>query len=155
MDIQSYMEFGTLIISLIALIISYFSFKESKKARIELGRAFLSMDLIQTSDGLYSILCNVGNTYAYDVEVTVSDHFVNGFKNLSVVQPSRTYRFLLLNGQNISDYPEIITFTVKYHDYYSQKRSIKKVFKFKIIDYLKYDMRYSKDFDCYDIEKTF
>lgn len=155
MNNQFYTELATIIISVIALLISYFSFKESKRARIELGRAFLSMELIQTNDGLYVLLHNIGNTYAYDVKVTVSENFVNGFENLSIIQPSSTYRFLLLSNQNISDYPETITFIVKYHDYYSSKYFIEKIFEFKIIDYLKYDMSYNKDINCYDIKKSF
>lgn len=155
MNNHFYIEIGTLLISLLSLGVSIFSFKESKKARIELGQAFLSMELIQTSEGLYSILRNIGNTYAYDVKITVSKDFVNGFKNLSIIQPDSTYRFLLLNNQNISDYPEVIKFTIKYHDYYSPKNFIDKVFEFQIIDYLKYDVTYNKDFDCYDIKKSF
>lgn len=155
MNIKSYMELATVMVSVIALFISHLSLKESKKARIELGRAFLSMELIQTPEGLYAMLRNIGNTYAYDTKVTVSADFVNGFENLSIIQPGCTYRFLLLNNQNISDYPEMITFTVSYHDYYSPKYYIEKVFKFKIIDYLKHDISYNKDFNCYDIKKSF
>ena len=58
-------------------------------------------------------------------------------------------------NQNISEYPEIITFTVMYHDYYSQRHFIKKEYKFKLVDYLKYDINYNRDFNCYDIKKSF
>lgn len=155
MDNQFYIELLALIVSVIALFISYFNFKENEKSRIELGSAFLSMELIQTFEGLYVILRNIGNTYAYDVKVDVSADFVNGFENLSIIQPDSTYRFLLLSPQNIADYSEIITFTINYHDYYSPKQFIEKKFKFKVIDFLKYDISYNKDFNCYDIKKSF
>lgn len=42
-----------------------------------------------------------------------------------------------------------------YHDYYSQRHFIKKEYKFKLVDYLKYDINYNRDFNCYDIKKSF
>lgn len=155
MNNQFYMDLATIIVSVVALLVSYFSLLESKKARIELGRAFLSMNLVQTSEGLYVMLHNIGNSYAYDVNVTVSKDFVNGFENLSTIQPGDVYRYLLLHPQNVSDYPEIIRITIQYHDYYSSIRLIEKNFEFKIIDFLKFDMKYNKDFNCYDIKKSF
>lgn len=120
-----------------------------------MGQAFLSMDLVQTSEGLYAMLRNIGRSCAYDVNVITSANFVNGFENLSTIQPDSVYRFLLLHPQNVSDYPEIITFTIQYHDYYSTKCLIKKIFEFKIIEFLKYDMEYNENFNCYDIRKSF
>ena len=155
MNNQFNTELVSILVSTIALLISYFSLKESKKARIEMGQAFLSMDLIQTSEGLYAMLRNIGKSCAYDVNVITSANFVNGFENLSTIQPDNVYRFLLLHPQNVSDYPEIITFTIQYHDYYSTKCLIKKSFEFKIIDFLKYDMEYNENFNCYDIRKSF
>lgn len=155
MDSQFYIELAAVIVSVIALLISFLSFKESKRARIELGQAYLSMELIHTSEGLYAMLRNIGNTYAYDVKVSASQDFLNGFENLSIIQPDHLYRFLLLNRQNVSLYPESVVFTIKYHDYYSQKHYIIKEFKFKIMDYLKYDVEYNKDFNCYNIKKSF
>lgn len=153
------MEFTTkivsILISIIALVVSYFSLKESKKARIESSQAFLSMDLIQTSEGLYAMLRNIGKSYAYDVNVFVSANFVNGFENLSTIQPDSVYRFMLLQPQNISNYPETVTFTVQYHDYYSPKRLVEKSFKFKIINFLKYNIKYNNNLNCYDIKKSF
>lgn len=155
MNSQSYIDLAAVIVSVIALLVSYFSYKETKRARIELGQAFLSMELIQNSEGVYVLLHNLGNTYAYDVKVSVTKEFVNGFENLNILQPGSNYRFLLLNNQNISEYPEIITFTVMYHDYYSQRHFIKKEYKFKLVDYLKYDINYNRDLNCYDIKKSF
>lgn len=155
MNSHSYIDLAAVIVSVIALLVSYFSYKETKRARIELGQAFLSMELIQNSEGVYVLLHNLGNTYAYDVKVSVTTEFVNGFENLNILQPGSNYRFLLLNNQNISEYPEIITFTVMYHDYYSKRHFIKKEYKFKLVDYLKYDINYNKDFNCYDIKKSF
>lgn len=152
---QFYIDLSAVIVSVIALLISYYSYKESKRARIELGRAFLSIELIQNSEGLYVLLHNLGNTYAYDVKISVTEEFVNGFENLTILQPGNSYRFLLLNTPKIFDYPEIIVFTVKYHDYYSPNRYITKEFKFNLVDCLKYDINYNKDFNCYDIKKSF
>ena len=155
MNNQEYIELAAVIIALFALIISYLSLRESRKARKELGQAFLSMQLVQTTEGLYVVLNNIGNTYAYDVKITNSENFVNGFENLSNIQPGFAYRCLLLNSSNISGYPEKIIFRVQYHDYYSPKHFIKKKFEFKIIDFLKYNTLYNKDFNCYDIQKSF
>lgn len=155
METQLYIDSAAVVVAVFALFISYFSLKESKRARRELGQAFLSMQLLQTTEGLYVTLNNIGNTYAYDVTVTTSENFVNGFEKLSIVQPNHTYRFLLLNNQNIYNYPEKIVFKVQYHDYYSPKIFIEKIFEFKIIDCLKYNINYNKDFNCYDINKAF
>lgn len=155
MNNQFNTEIVSILVSIIALLVSYFSLKESKKARIEMGQAFLSMDLVQTSEGLYAMLRNIGRSCAYDVNVITSANFVNGFENLSTIQPDSVYRFLLLHPQNVSDYPEIITFTIQYHDYYSTKCLIKKILEFKIIEFLKYDMEYNENFNCYDIRKSF
>lgn len=155
MDIVTHIELATLIVSVIALFISYVSLKESEKARIESGRAFLSMELIQVSEKLYVILRNIGNTYAYDVEVIATADFVNCFESLSTIQPGSTYGFLLLNSQSVSHYPETITFKIKYHDCYAPKHFIQKEFTFNIIDYIKYDVTYNKEFDYYDIKKSF
>lgn len=51
MNSQSYIDLAAVIVSVIALLVSYFSYKETKRARIELGQAFLSMELIQNSEG--------------------------------------------------------------------------------------------------------
>ena len=86
MNSQSYIDLAAVIVSVIALLVSYFSYKETKRARIELGQAFLSMELIQNSEGVYALLHNLGNTYAYDVKVSVTKEFVNGFENLNILQ---------------------------------------------------------------------
>lgn len=155
MDIDLVTRIISIFVSVIALFISVFSLRDSKKARKELGQAFLSMDLIQTADGLYAMLRNIGKSYAYDVNVLVSPNFVNGFENLSTIQPNNVYRFLLLHPLNISNYPDIVKFTIQYHDYYSPKCLIEKSFEFKIMDCLKFNMEYNKNFNCYDIKKFF
>lgn len=155
LNIELTTKIVSILISIIALFVSYFSLKESKKARIESSQAFLSMDLIQTSEGLYAMLRNIGKSCAYDVNIFVSANFVNGFENLSTIQPDKVYRFMLLHPQNVSDYPETVTFTVQYHDYYSQKHLVEKSFTFKIINFLKYNMEYNNNLNCYDIKKSF
>lgn len=152
---NTYIDMAVAVISVFALFVSYFSYKESRKARIEFGQSFLSINLIQISGELYAVLRNIGNTYAYDLEINVSDNFVNGFESLSILQPNTAYGFLLLNAHNVSQYPEKVVFKIKYHDYYSQKKFIEKKFAFKLVDYLRYDMHYNTEFQYYDIKKSF
>lgn len=155
MTIEIYIDIAVAIIAGIALLVSYFSYKESKKMRLESGRAFLTIELLQTKEGLYALLSNIGNTCAYDMTISLSDCFTNGFKNLNIIRPGYSYRFLLLKGQDISAYPEEIKFELIYNDCYSPKHGIRKAFSFKIIDSLKFDISYNHDFDCYDITKSF
>ena len=143
-----------IIISIFSFIISIFSLKESKMSRIESGRAFLSINLIQVSGKIYAILQNIGNTYAYDIEVKNTKNFVNGFEKLSILQPGDKYGFLLINSSELAQYPEIIIFDIKYHDYYSNQDFIKKHFEFDLSDYVKYNIRYNDEFDYYDIQKS-
>lgn len=143
------------IIAGIALIISYLSYLESKKNRLEYGRAFLAMELLQTKTGLYAIISNIGNTYAYDMKVTSPSCFTNGFDNLETIRPGYTYRFLVMNGQDVSNYPEEVSFLVTYRDYYSSKHVTKKEFCFKLVDHLKFNVTYNQEFQCYDITKSF
>lgn len=77
----------SIVISIIAAMIAYCSWKESKIVRIESGQAFLSISLIQISGKIYAILQNIGNTYAYDIEIKNTDDFVNGFEKISILQP--------------------------------------------------------------------
>lgn len=67
-----------IIISIISAVIAFSSWRESRMIRIESGRAFLSISLIQMSGKIYAILQNIGTTYAYDIEVKNTDNFVNG-----------------------------------------------------------------------------
>lgn len=138
-----------------ALLVSYLGYRESKKTRSEYGRAFLTMEFLQTKEGLYAILSNIGNTHAYDMKVTMTSYFTNGFENLHILRPEHTYRFLIMGGQDVSCYPEEVVFLITYRDYYSPKHDIKKEFHFRLVDCLKFHVTYNQDFQCYDITKSF
>lgn len=144
----------SIVISIIAVMIAYCSWKESKIIRIESGQAFLSISLIQISGKIYAILQNIVNTYAYDIEIKNTDDFVNGFEKISILQPGDKYGFLLINSSELSQYPEVVSFNVKYHDYYSKKHFIKKNFDFNLSDYVKYNIQYNDEFHYYDIKKN-
>ena len=144
-----------IIISIISAVIAFSSWRESRMIRIESGRAFLSISLIQMSGKIYAILQNIGTTYAYDIEVKNTDNFVNGFEKISILQPGDKYGFLLIISSELSQYPEIVSFNVKYHDYYSKKHFIKKIFDFNLSDYVKYNIQYNDEFLYYDIKKNF
>ena len=148
-------EYIALIISACALFISYKSWRENRKNRIEVGRAFISMSLMQIDGKLFVMLQNIGKTYAYDVKITTSIDFVNGFETLSVIQPGIAYGYLLMDTVNVSQYPDKIQFDVKYHDYYSSKKYVNKNFALNILDTIKYDMYFNKTFNYYEIKKTF
>lgn len=153
MDIS--LDFISVIIAGMALIVSVLCFFENRKTRVEHGCAYLAMELMQIDSKLYLILSNIGNTFAYDMEVKMSDSFVNVFENLKIICPGCSYRYCLLNNNDISTYPDNIKIVIKYHDYYSPKCMIKREFSFNLIDYLKYDVVCSQTYSCYDITKSF
>ena len=81
--------------------------------------------------------------------------FVSGFEKISILQPGDKYGFLLINSSELSQYPEVVSFNVKYHDYYSKKHFIIKNFDFNLSDYVKYNIQYNDEFHYYDIKKNF
>lgn len=139
----------------IAMFISFFSYLESRKSRREQGQAFLFIDLMQVESRLYVVVKNIGNTFAYNVEITVSEPFVNRFSNLRLIQPGTLYRYDLLDSQEAGAYPTEVMFSINYLDRYSKRKVIRKTFRFKLVDYLKYDISYNNVFGVYDISKTY
>lgn len=144
-----------IIISSIAMIISFFTYRLNVKLRKEHGQAFIFIDIVQIESKLYVSVNNAGNTFAHDVKITASEPFVNRFSNLRLIQPNTVYRYPLLESQNTSDYPAEVTFSISYLDRYSKKRATQKVYSFKLLDYLKYDVSYNSEVGAYDISKTY
>lgn len=141
--------------SILALIISILCYYDNRKARIEQGRAYISVELMRNNSKLYLVLSNIGNTYAYDMEISISKPFVNLFQDLKTIRPECVYRYCLLDNVKMSDYPTSIEVMVSYHDSYSSKIAKKKKFTFNLLDCSKYDIIYNQDFSCYDISKSF
>lgn len=152
---EAHLDFISISIAGVALIVSVLCYFENRKTRIEHGRAYLTVELMQTNTKLYLILSNIGNTFAYDMEIKMSEHFVNVFQNLKSIRPGCSYRYCLLDNNDIGTYPEVIEVVIKYHDYYTPKHIIKKRFSFKIIDYVKFDVVCNQEYSCYDISKSF
>lgn len=139
----------------LAMVISFFSYCESRKLRKEQGQAFLFADIMQMDSTLYVIVCNIGETFAYDVRITVEEPFVNRFSNLRLLQPGISYRYSLLNSHDFSEYPAELKLTISYHDRYARWKTVKKGFQFNLVDYLKYDVSFDNMHDIYDISKSY
>lgn len=150
-----YLDFISISIAGVALIVSVLCYFENRKTRIEHGSAYLTVELMQINSKLYLILSNIGNTFAYDMQIKISAPFVNVFQNLKSIRPGCSYRYCLLDNNDISTYPEVIEIVIEYHDYYTPKRIIKKTFSFRLFDYLKFDVICNQEYSCYDISKSF
>ncbi len=142
-------------IAFLAFFISVLGYFESRKIRIEQGRAYISAELVQIDSKIYLMLSNIGNTFAYNLQVNIPDAFVNPFQNLKVIRPKCSYRYHLLDRDEMASYPEIVTITISYNDYYATKKAIKRKLEFHLTDYIKADIDYDAKFDCYDIRKSF
>lgn len=152
---KEYLDIISILVAGVALIVSVLCYFENRKTRIEHGRAYLTAEIMQINSKLYLVLSNVGNTFAYDMEIKMSDAFVNVFENLKTIRPGCSYRYCLLDNNDISTYPDIIEIIIKYHDYYSPTFAIEKTYSFKLIEYLKFDVIYDQKYSCYDIKKSF
>lgn len=152
---QTDFEPVSIIIAVFALLVSALGYWESRRIRIEQGRSYLSAEIFQIDSKIYVMLSNIGNTFAYNLQVNIPDSFVNPFQNLKVIRPKCSYRYHLLDRDEIASYPEIVTITITYNDYYSKKKTIKKEFEFHLEDYLKANIDYDPKFDCFDIKKSF
>ncbi len=138
-------------IAAIALMISLFSYFEARRTRIECGRAYLIIELMQIDSKLYILLSNIGNTYAYDLEIIMDDKYINNFAHLDTIRPSCSYRYCLLNSSDVCVYPDTLNVTLKYRDCYNSLFKNKKLFVFNVIEYLKFDMVNNTEYACYDI----
>ena len=150
--ISNYM---TEFIAAVALLVSLLAYCLNRKLRKEQGQALLFVDLMQIDAKIYAVITNIGKTFAYDVTITVSAPFANRFSNLKLIQPGVTYRYLLLDSTDTADYPESLTFKILYHDYYSKRKLACQSNHFKLLDYLKYDVSYHRDYDVYEINKVY
>lgn len=150
-DLDTILVGCSLIVSIVSAIFSaILSWKVSKKS----GQTLLNIELMLTSEGLYAVLSNVGNAYAYDVKINVSENFVNGFEYLTLIQPHYTYRYLLLSDTNqLSLYPEKVCFSIQYKDSYTRKQAKTYQNDFCLLDHLKYKMSYNQMFNSYDLSK--
>lgn len=142
-------------ISAIALLVSFLSFWESRKTRIQQGQAFLTIELIQNKNTIFVLMKNIGNTFAYNIKISVTEPYPNYFENLKSISPNTCYRYALINNLEIADYPEEIKFILEYNDIYSAIKTKKVYFGFNLINHLKYRVSYSRESGCYEIDKAF
>lgn len=151
----SYIDVVSACIAAAAMVISFFTLWENKKLRQEQGQARIFVEVMQMDLVLYLVLHNIGGTYANDVNITVSEPFVNRFSNLSIIPPGTTYRYSLLDAHDINLYPAELHVTVSYHDRYRLKKTEKKSFKFKLVNYMQYDLAFNEKLKVYEIHKTY
>lgn len=144
----------SVVIAGLALIVSVLSYIENRKTRIDYGKAHITVELMQINSKLYLVISNIGNTFAYDMQVVMPSPFVNVFQNLKTIRPGCSYRYCVLDNSDMSTYPDVLEIVINYHDRYS-KRLVKKVFSFTLRDFLKMDIAYNQEYSCYDISKSF
>lgn len=149
------LEFISLCIAGGALIISLLCYFENRRIRIEHGEAYLIAELMQIDSKLYIMISNIGNSFAHNLQISMSEPFVNVFENIKTIRPGCSYRYCLLDNNNISTYSEIIEIVIKYQDYYTSMNTKEKIFSYNLTDYLKFDIMYNQHLSCYDISKSF
>lgn len=144
----------SILISALAFIVSFLCYIEYRKARISTGKACIIIDIIDIDNYLYIYMTNIGGTFVNDIKIQLSQGFVNGFENLNTIYPRSTYRYQLLNTEDICKYPEKIKVFLEYKDIYTPKGKIITA-EFNLIDCMKMTIQYNSNLDCYDIEKTY
>lgn len=145
----------SILIAAFALIVSIFAYIENRKSRIENGQAYILFELFQVESKVYIVISNIGNTFAYNVNINISEPFINVFDNLNTIRPNCSYRYCLLDKAEIASYPETVTISISYNDFYSSRHAIKKRYSFCLIDYLKFNIEYNQKDSCFDIKKSF
>lgn len=143
------------IIAALALVVAILAYFESKKLRKDQGGALLFIDMMQINSNLYVVIHNIGNSYAYDVKVELTEDFANRFSNLRLIQPLVSYQYVLLNSQDVSKYPREVIFNISYRDRYFKKKPKIEKFRFVLTDYLQYDVQYNSTLHTYNINKTY
>lgn len=151
----SYIDIVSVCIAAAAMVISFFTLWENKKLRQEQGQARIFVEVMQMNFVLYLVIHNIGGTYANNVNITVSEPFVNRFSSLSIIPPGATYRYSLLDAHDINLYPAELHVAVSYHDRYRLKKAKKKSFKFKLINCMQYDLSFNEELKVYEISKTY
>lgn len=152
---NNYIDIISVCVTALAMIITFFTLLENRKLRLEQGQADIFVEVMQINFTLYLVIHNIGETYANKVEIIVSEEFVNRFSNLTVIPPRATYRYSLLEVNNIDQYPPELYVEVSYCDRYTLKKAKKKIFVFNLIDYIHYDISYNSELKIYDINKTY
>lgn len=94
-------DFLTIFFAGLALIVSTLSYSESRKTRIEHGCSYLTFELMRINNQMYLFFSNIGNIFAYDVNITMSEPFVNVFENLKIIRPGCIYRYCLMSNKRL------------------------------------------------------
>ena len=153
MGIEIKIDIISIIVSILALIIAYFSFKESRITHIENGRASFTVELMKINSSIYVDLHNIGKNHAYNFNFTINDPFPNSFVNIHTIKANSHYRYELINTKEISQYPAEVLINISYNDIYSQIEQRNYSFELSLLDCSKYNVYYNKELDCYDINK--
>lgn len=140
-------------ISLLALLVSCIALYQTKKQHMDSYRAKLIFNMIHQNQKLYLTVQNIGQTTAFDVDVTFNYNIRNPIKNLHVIPPNIMFRYELLESAHISAFPELQTLNinVKYKDIYRTTSSWNETNEFPILELLKYTCNWNEIQNCYDI----
>lgn len=143
------------IISLFAFISSCIALYETKKQHTDSYRSKIIFNIIQQDHKLYLIVQNIGQTSAFDVEVSFNHDIDNPVRNLHVISPNTIYRYHLMESAQVSSYPElkVLQISVKYRDIYCKSAFWLENSAFPILELLKYTCNWNERQNCFDIRR--
>ena len=152
-DIFTNVDLINAIISLFAFISSCIALYETKKQHTDSYRAKIIFNIIQQEHKLYLIVQNIGQTSAFDIEVSFSHNIENPVTNLHVISPNTTYRYHLMDSTQVSSYPElqILQISAQYKDIYCKSSFWLEKSEFPILELLKYTCSWNECQNCFDI----
>ena len=141
------------IISLFAFVVSCIALYQTRKQHLDSYRAKLVFNIIQQNQKLYLTVQNIGQTSAFDIDITFSYDIKCPIKNLCLIPPNVVFRYNLLESTQISAFPELQTLqiNVKYKDIYRTTSSWEETNEFPILELLKYTCNWNETQNCYDI----
>lgn len=141
------------IISLFAFVVSCIALYQTRKQHRDSFRAKLVFNIIQQNQKLYLTVQNIGQTSAFDINVTLSYNIRCPINNLHIIPPNILFRYELLDTNQLSAFPELQTLqiSVKYKDIYQTVSYWEESNEFPILELLKYTCNWNEIQNCYDI----
>ena len=100
------------IISLFAFVVSCIALYQTRKQHRDSFRAKLVFNIIQQNQKLYLTVQNIGQTSAFDINVTLSYNIRCPINNLHIIPPNILFRYELLDTNQLSAFPELQTLQI-------------------------------------------
>lgn len=145
----------SIVISCLAFMVSFNALRTSKRHFTDSNQAKLVFNIIQQEQKLYLFVMNLGQTSAYDIEITLNHDIENPVKNLHVIPQNTTFRYVLMDSTQVSSYPKMkeLKITTKYKDIYSASTFRNETSVFPILELLKYTCNWNEKQHCFDIHR--